>query len=100
MRPIKLMGAIPVDPYSDDLFQRVIERRKANEKNKALKHALTGATIPFRTARIASVTVLLRHALLALPRRRKAVVLTLAGARPRVARGRCRTCQRARGGAL
>ncbi len=40
MRPIKLMGAIPVDPYSDDLFQRVIEHRKANEKNKALKHAL------------------------------------------------------------
>ena len=40
MQPIKLIGTIPVDPYEDDLFQRVIEHRKANEKNKALKHAL------------------------------------------------------------
>jgi hypothetical protein len=40
MQEVKLMGTIPVNPYEDDLFQRVIEHRKANEKNKALKHAL------------------------------------------------------------
>jgi hypothetical protein len=40
MQPVKLMGVIPVDPYNDDFFKCVIEHRKANEKNKALKHAL------------------------------------------------------------
>jgi len=40
MQPAKLMGTVPVDPYKGDLFQCVIEHRKANEKNKTLKHAL------------------------------------------------------------
>jgi hypothetical protein len=40
MQPAMLMGAILVDPNRDDFFKCVIEHRKANEMNKALKHAL------------------------------------------------------------
>jgi hypothetical protein len=40
MQCVKLMGEFPVNPYEEDFFKRIIELRKANEKNKMLKHAL------------------------------------------------------------
>jgi hypothetical protein len=40
MRPLKLRSIVEVDPYTQDLFKKLIEQRKANEGDKVLKHAI------------------------------------------------------------
>ncbi len=40
MKPIKLRGMIEINPYTDDLFKRVIELRKQNSSNAELAYWL------------------------------------------------------------
>ncbi len=40
MKPIVLRGSSESTPYHEDFFKVLIEQRKANEADKALKHAL------------------------------------------------------------
>ena len=40
LKPIKLRGAIPVDPRKEDFFTRVIEYRKQNKDNEQLQYFL------------------------------------------------------------
>jgi hypothetical protein len=40
LKPIKLRGAIPVDPRKEDFFTRVIEYRKQNKNNDQLQYFL------------------------------------------------------------
>jgi hypothetical protein len=40
LHPLKLRGVVDVDPYQQDLFKTLIEQRKANERDKTLKHAI------------------------------------------------------------
>jgi hypothetical protein len=40
LKPIKLRGAIPVDPRKEDFYTRVIEYRKQNKQNEQLQYFL------------------------------------------------------------